>query len=138
MTHPGQKIRLHDIAEIILGAVILGFPVAVTEEVWDISTELSLGRVLFIALGSIGILAWFAFHVFYHGTLKQSVGRFIVRVLAAYLITLIAVGLILFAIDQLPLLTEPIVAIKRMIIVALPASFAATVVDSMHAPNHGN
>ena len=66
MTQPGQKIRLHDIAEITLGAVILGFPVAVTEEVWDISTELSLGRVLFIALGSIGILAWFAFHVFYH------------------------------------------------------------------------
>jgi uncharacterized membrane protein len=134
MTHPGQKIRLHDIAEIILGAVILGFPVAVTEEVWDISTELSLGRVLFIALGSIGILAWFAFHVFYHGTLKQSVGRFIVRVLAAYFFTLVAVSLILFAIDQLPLLTDPVVAIKRMIIVALPASFTATVVDSMHTP----
>lgn len=132
MTQPGHKIRLHDIAEIILGAVILGFPVAVTEEVWDISTELSLGRALFIALGSIGILAWFAFHVFYHGTLKQSVGQFIVRVLAAYLITLVAVGLILFAIDQLPLITDPVVAIKRMIIVALPASFTATVVDSMH------
>ncbi len=132
MTQPGQKIRLTDIAEITLGAVILGFPVAATEEVWIISTELPLGRVLFICLGSIGILAWFAFHVFYHGTLKQSVGQFIFRVLAAYLVTLVAVGLILFAIDQLPLTTEPIVAIKRMIIVALPASFAATVVDSMH------
>jgi len=127
-----QKIRLTDVAEIILGAVILGFPVAVTEEVWVLSTELPLSRVLFIALGSICILAWFAFHVFYQGSLKQSVDRFIVRVLAAYLITLLAVGLILFAIDQLPLLTEPVVAIKRMIIVALPASFTATVVDSMH------
>jgi len=131
MTQHEQKIRLTDIAEIILGAVILGFPVAVTEEVWVLSTELPLGRVVFIALGSIGILAWFAFHVFYHGSLKQSVGRFIVRVLAAYLITLVAVGLILFAVDQLPFLTEPVVAIKRMIIVALPASFTATVVDSM-------
>jgi len=127
-----QKIRLTDVAEIILGAVILGFPVAVTEEVWVLSTELPLSRVLFIALGSICILAWFAFHVFYQGSLKQSVDRFIVRVLAAYLITLLAVGLILFAIDQLPLLTELVVAIKRMIIVALPASFTATVVDSMH------
>ena len=131
MNQPGEKIRLTDIAEIILGAVILGFPVAVTEEVWVLSTELPLGRVLFISLGSIGILAWFAFHVFYHGTLKQSVGRFIVRVLAAYIVTLVAVGLILFAIDQLPIITDPIVAIKRMIIVALPASFTATVVDSM-------
>jgi uncharacterized membrane protein len=134
MEHSGQKLRLNDVVEIILGAVIMGFPVAVTEEVWDFSAELSLGRVLFVAAGSIGILAWFAFYVFYHGTLKQSVGRFIVRILAVYVITLVAVGLLLFAIDKLPLLTEPVIAIKRMIIVALPASFTATFVDSIHTP----
>jgi len=132
MTNSEQKIRLNDIAEIILGAVLIGFPVAVTEEVWTISEELELGRVLYICLGSIAILAWFVFYVFYHGTLKGTVSRFIFRVLIAYVITLFAVGSILFAIDHLPLITDPIVAIKRMIIVALPASFAATVIDSIH------
>ena len=132
MTHETTRIRLRDTAEITLGSIIMGFPVAVTEEVWDISVGLPIGRVVFIALGSIGIIAWFGYYVFYHGTLKDTVGRFIFRVLFAYMITLAAVGLMLFAINQLPLLTDPIVAIKRMIIVALPASFAATVVDSMH------
>ena len=132
MTNSNQKIRLNDVAEIILGAVLIGFPVAVTEEVWTISEQLPLGRVLYISLGSIAILAWFVFYVFYHGTLKGTVGRFIIRVLIAYGVTLFAVGSILFAIDQLPVLTDPAVAIKRMIIVALPASFAATVIDSIH------
>ena len=132
MTQQSTKIRLIDVAEIILGSIIMGFPVAVTEEVWDMSAELPLGRVLFIALGSIAIIAWFGYYVFYHGTLKDTVGHFILRVLLAYLITLLAVGLMLFAINQLPLLTDPVVAINRMIIVALPASFAATVVDSFH------
>jgi len=132
MTDSNQKIRLNDVAEIILGAVLIGFPVAVTEEVWTISEELALGRVLYICLGSIAILAWFVFFIFYHGKLKGSVGQFTMRVLLAYLITLFAVASILFAIDQLPLLDDPAVAIKRMIIVALPASFAATVIDSIH------
>ncbi len=132
MTGQDNRIRLTYVTEIILGAVIMGFPVAVTEEVWDISEELALGRVLYICLGSIGILAWFGFYIFYHGKLKGTVGQFIMRVLLAYLITLFAVASILFAIDQLPLFDDPVVAIKRMIIVALPASFAATVVDSLH------
>lgn len=126
------RIRLIDVAEIILGSVLMGFPVAVTEEVWDISAELPLGRVLFISLGSFSVIAWFGFHFFYQGSLKGRVGQFFTRVLFAYVITLVAVGFMLFAIDQLPLLSDPIVAIKRMIVVALPASFAATVVDSLH------
>ena len=132
MTDSNQKIRLNDVAEIILGAVLIGFPVAVTEEVWTISEELELGRVLYISLGSIAILAWFVFYIFYHGSLKGTIGQFIFRVLIAYGITLFAVGSMLFAIDQLPLLDDPAVAIKRMIIVALPASFAATIIDSIH------
>jgi hypothetical protein len=38
---------------------------------------------------------------------------------------------VLFAIGKLPLVTQTMVAIKRTIIVAFAASFAATVVDSL-------
>jgi len=46
-------------------------------------------------------------------------------------VTLIVAALILALFGQYPLLSEPVVAIKRMIIVALPASFCVTVVDSL-------
>lgn len=38
----------------------------------------------------------------------------------------------LLAVDVLPLFSDPAVALKRTIIVAFPASFAATTVDSFH------
>jgi len=38
---------------------------------------------------------------------------------------------LLFGVDRFNLLGEPIVSTKRTILVAFPASFAATVVDSM-------
>jgi hypothetical protein len=38
----------------------------------------------------------------------------------------------LLAVDVLPLFSDPAVALKRTIIVAFPASFAATTVESFH------
>lgn len=132
MIQQKDKFGLDDLAELSIGSVLLGFPVAVTEEVWTLSTELPLGRVLFIALGSLFFLAWFGYHIYYQNRFRAMWKEFLLRLSAAYLITLFTSALILFAIDQLPVLTEPIVALKRVIIVTLPASFAATVVDSIH------
>jgi hypothetical protein len=35
-------------------------------------------------------------------------------------------------VDKLPLLSDPEVALKRVVLTSLPASFVATVVDSLH------
>ncbi|MDC5808354.1 DUF2391 domain-containing protein, partial [Vibrio europaeus] len=45
-------------------------------------------------------------------------------------ITALVVMLVLFCINKLPLLTEPLVAIKRVIIISMPASMGAIFVDS--------
>jgi uncharacterized membrane protein len=127
--HP--RFSLKDVTEIIIGAVLLAFPVAVTEEVWVISAELSLGRTVFISLCSMGFIAIFGYSMFYHSSLKGQWGDFLKRIFAVYLITLFVAALILAAINKFPWLTEPIVTLKRVIIVALPASFSATVVDSL-------
>ena len=53
------------------------------------------------------------------------------RVLTAYGLTLLISAALLFGIDRLELTTDPILALKRTILVAFPASFAATGVDSL-------
>ena len=40
------------------------------------------------------------------------------------------VGLVLFALNKLPLVDDPILALKRIIVVTMPASMGAIVVDS--------
>jgi len=56
---------------------------------------------------------------------------FIFRIIIAYLITLIVVALVLTALNQFPITTMPDIAIKRVIIVAMPASLGAIIVDSL-------
>jgi uncharacterized membrane protein len=80
---------------------------------------------------SIFFLSWFGYTTFYHSNLERHSREFLIRVIAVYCVTLTVAALILGLFGQFPLLTETSVAIKRMIIVALPASFCATVVDSL-------
>jgi len=48
-------------------------------------------------------------------------------------VTFLICALLLFGIDRVDVLGEPLVALKRTILVAFPASFAATVVDNFGA-----
>ena len=66
----------------------------------------------------------------WHDQFPLSRGAFVVRVAVTYSVTLLISIFLLFGIDRIELLQEPLVAIKRAIIVAFPASFAATAVDS--------
>jgi uncharacterized membrane protein len=50
--------------------------------------------------------------------------------LVAYIITVFIVSLILISINKFHLFFEPIIAIKRLIVISMPASMGAIVVDS--------
>ncbi|MFW2372051.1 MAG: DUF2391 family protein [Gammaproteobacteria bacterium] len=126
-----RRINIKDFSEIVLGSVLLAFPVAITEEVWNMGKELSLfGMVMLIAI-SLAAIAWFAYHNYYQSVMSTHKADFVMRVFAIYGITLIVAALILTLFNQFPLMSDWAVAIKRMVIVALPASFSATVVDSI-------
>lgn len=56
--------------------------------------------------------------------------RYLIRIVIAYFIAALVVSLVLIALDKFPLLTEPAIAIKRLIIVTMPASMGAIIVDS--------
>jgi uncharacterized membrane protein len=54
---------------------------------------------------------------------------FIFRVVVAYLIAFVVVSLILFSIGKLPIIDETIITIKRIIVISMPASMGAIIVD---------
>ena len=56
---------------------------------------------------------------------------FVLRIIIAYVVTGFVVALVLFAIDKFPLSTDPLLAVKRLIIVSMPASMGAIVVDGL-------
>ena len=127
----GQKLKLRDLAEIIVGSCVLAFPVAVTEEVWAISESLPLGRVLYLSSSSLLFIGLFSYHRYFSGQLRGNVGRLVIRVCAIYFVTLASSATILLALNQLTTVETVSIAIKRVVIVSFPASFAATVVDGM-------
>lgn len=128
-----KRTRLHwqDLSEIIVGSLVLAFPISVTEEVWNLSTELSFTRTILISLSSLVFITGFVQTTYRHTLTFSSQKELAFRVLTVYGVTMLVAATVLFAIDRLNPLTETLVAVKRTIIVAFPASFAATVVDSV-------
>jgi uncharacterized membrane protein len=127
----GYKMTLRDVVEVIVGSCVLAFPIAATEEVWKISETLPLGRVAYLIYSSLLFIGLFNYYYYFKGQLRGNVGYFLVRVFGIYLITAINSATILFALDQLTTVDSWSIAIKRVVIVSFPASFAATVVESL-------
>ena len=127
-----KKHRFHsrDLAEIAIGACVMAFPIAVTEEVWKLGEELSLIRALLFAFASMMFLGLFIYFLYEHAGHPVSRKIFLQRVASTYFVTFLICAILLFGIDRVDFLNEPFIALKRTILVAFPASFAATVVDS--------
>ena len=131
MSDTRHQFKLKDVSEVVIGASVLALPLAITEEAWDLGVSLPLINTILIAVASVVILGLFIHHSFFAGDLQGRGKGFLVRVLSVYGITLLVAAVALLAVDKLPLLTEPLVAIKRVVLVSLPASFSGTVVDSL-------
>ena len=129
ITKRRARFSRRDVAEVATGACIMAFPVAVTEEVWNLGAELSVPHVLFFALASISFLALMVY-MLEHESVGPNRKVFVQRVLSTYFLTLLIAALLLLGVDRLELLADPVVGLKRAILVAFPASFAATAVDS--------
>ena len=130
-TRRRHTIKGRDLSEIIIGSLVLAIPVALTEEVWNLSSEISLLRALVISAGSLVCISFFVRTTYFHETTFTSSKQVAARALTVYFLTLFVSAAILYAFGKLPLTSEFLVAIKRTIIVGFPASFAATAVDSL-------
>ncbi len=125
------ELNLHDIIQIVVGATLLAIPMAFTEETWQLGSTLPNANVAILSLVSISFIALFVYVHFYRFYLKGYVLEYFKRVFAIYIISLIVVGLLMTLIQQCPWGVNNILAIKRIIIVAFPASMSAVATDAL-------
>lgn len=120
-----------DMMQVVVGASVLAIPVAFTEETWKLGVELPLLNVLALSGLSILFIALFVYLNFYRYLFKAHEMEFIKRVLAIYIFSLIVVGVLLTIIQRCPWGIDNIVAVKRILIVAFPASMSASLSDAI-------
>lgn len=134
MSKPEKLITRSDLAQLVVGANVLAFPIAATEEIWDLSEQLSVLQALAFVVLSCVFLSTFIHYIHKMRRRDHAFGSFrfhFVRLLATYGITLLVSASILALLGKFPLLSDTAVALNRMVLVAFPASFSATVVDSL-------
>ncbi|MDF4956938.1 DUF2391 family protein, partial [Vibrio parahaemolyticus] len=121
---------LEDASQVLVGAFALAVPISFSEEAWRLGESLPMANLLMLLSLSVIFLSFFAYQSVFQSHIKNRVSIFIFRVVIAYLIAAVVVALVLFCLDKLPLMNEPLVAIKRVIVITMPASMGAIVVDS--------
>ncbi len=124
------ELRTRDLIQILVGSSILALPVAFTQEAWDLGRSLPLGNVVMLGVLSVVFIALFVHFHFYKEYLRQYLFEYVKRVVAIYVISLAVVAVLLTLIQQCPWTTDWVLAIKRVVIVGLPASLSATVSDA--------
>ncbi len=123
------EVRARDVMQMMVGASILAIPVGFTEETWTLGSTLPFRNVLVLAFVSLLFISAFVYFNFYRFHLKGYHWEFIKRVVGIYGIALIVVAVLLTIIDKCPWGIDNLVAMKRIIIVAFPASMSAAVSD---------
>ncbi len=124
------SFNLEDASQVAIGAFALGVPISFSEEAWRLGETLpALNLVLIFSL-SVIFLSFFAYESVFQGNIKHRVPVFLLRIMIAYLIAGFIVALILLSLDKFPLLAEPTTALKRLVVITMPASMGAIIVDS--------
>ena len=125
------ELNIRDIIQIVVGATLLAIPMAFTEETWKLGSTLPDANVAILSLVSLSFIALFVYVHFYRFYLKGFVFEYFKRVFAIYFISLVVVGLLMTLIEQCPWGVDNMLAIKRIIIVAFPASMSAVATDAL-------
>lgn len=129
------KERLHidfeDVSQIIIGAAVLSVPIAFTEEAWRISVTLPAVNMIFLMTLSLAFITIYVYQSIYQRNIRDRVASFCWRILIEYVLSCIVAASVLFALNKLPVGEESFIALKRVIILALPASMGAVVVDGL-------
>jgi len=119
-----------DAAQVAVGAFTLAVPVAFTQEAWNLGESLPGLNLAFLVGLSLIFLSIFAYHSVFSGQIRTKGVAFAARLILGYLLALMIVALVLFALNRLPLLSDPLIAIRRVLVVGMPASMGAIITDS--------
>lgn len=125
------NINLEDVSQIAIGAFALAVPISFSEEAWKLSETLPFFNIIVLFILSIFFLSFYAYESVFQGNIKHRYLVFLFRIVFAYSIALCVVAMILVSIDKFPLFTEPIITLKRLIVIGMPASMGAIIVDGL-------
>ena len=125
------EFRPRDLLQIIVGASVLAVPVAFTEETWRLGEKLPLRNVIGLTSLSLLFIGLFVYFNFYRDMFRQHIWEYVKRVVSIYFFSLLIVGILLTLIQQCPWGLDNLLAIKRILIVAFPASMSAAISDAL-------
>ncbi len=125
-----MSFNLEDVGQVAVGSFALAVPIAFSEEAWKLGETLPLMNLSLVFILSIAFLSFYAYESVFQADIKYRIPVFISRIIFAYLIAAVVVSLVLFSLDKFPLLTDTYVALRRLIVVTMPASMGAIIVDS--------
>lgn len=126
------KFETRDLAQIFIGSIVLASPFIVTGEVWELGAQMStISAVLYLILSlfalSILLYYWRYQKVTFHGRIVKK--ELIKRLVVTYLLAFTTVAVLLTLLDKAPWGTEAQIAVKRVILVALPACLGGAAID---------
>ena len=124
------SFNLEDASQVTIGAFALAVPLSFSEEAWKLGETLPLSNLLMIFILSISFLGFFAYESVFQGNIKHRVPVFLLRIAIAYTITALVVALVLLSLNKFPLFIDTAIAFKRLIVITMPASMGAIIVDS--------
>lgn len=121
--------NLEDVSQIAIGAFAFAVPISFSEEAWKLGETLHMFNLTILVFLSFVFLSFYAYENVFQANIQKRYLVFVFRVFIAYLITAFVVAMILLAIDKFPILDDPVIALRRMIVIAMPASMGAIIVD---------
>ncbi|MFT7859695.1 MAG: DUF2391 family protein [Sulfurimonas sp.] len=124
------SINSEDISQIAIGAFALAVPISFSEEAWRLGETLPIANLVIVFLLSISFLGIYAYYSVFQGMVSNRLHIFVLRIFIAYFIAALVVALVLLALNKFPCIDEPLIALKRIILITMPASMGAIVVDS--------
>jgi len=124
------SFNVEDASQIFVGAFALAVPISFSEEAWRLGETLPGYNLLMLFIQSITFLGLYTYESVFQTDVKARKLVFISRIAIAYLMTALVVALVLFCLNKLPLFEDPLTSFKRIIVITMPASMGAIVVDS--------
>lgn len=126
-----NSFNLEDASQIFVGAFALALPISFSEEAWTMGLTLPAHKIGLLFLASLVFIALYTYQSVFQSKVEGRGFEFVIRIAITYAMTALVVCFILFCLDKLPLFEDTIVAVKRVIVITLPASMGAIVVDSL-------
>lgn len=124
------SFNFEDAGQIFVGAFALALPISFSEEAWRLGETLPFINLFLLFCLSILFLSIFTYQSIFQQQVSTRMHVFILRIVIAYIMAAFVVALVLFCLNKLPILEDPITALKRIVVITMPASMGAIVVDS--------